>query len=46
MILNCIGEMPGKLSLLRENGFDSCQLLSWNPVLLKEIVLVWQKMLA
>lgn len=31
--LSSIGEMPGKLSLLRKNGFDSCQLLSWDPVL-------------
>ena len=24
-------EMPVKLDLLRENNFDSCQLLAWNP---------------
>lgn len=24
-------EMPGKFAALRENGFTSCQLVSWNP---------------
>lgn len=23
-------EMPAKLSMLRENNFDTCQLLAWN----------------
>lgn len=26
-------EMPGKLSVLRKNGFDSCQLIAWEPSL-------------
>lgn len=26
-------EMPDKLSLLRDNDFDSCQLLAWHPAL-------------
>lgn len=29
-------KMPAKLSVLRENGFASCQLLAWNPALWTE----------
>lgn len=27
---NKIDEMPGKLNLLKENGFTSCQLVCWD----------------
>lgn len=44
--LNSMNGIAEKLSVLRENAFDSCQLLSWNPavwtvenaVLLKELL--------
>ena len=29
-------EMPGKLAVLKENGFDACQLVAWKPSLWTE----------
>ena len=30
VILDAMEGIPKKLETLRDNGFDSCQLLSWN----------------
>ena len=31
--LNSMEEMPQKFEILKQNGFDSCQLLAWKPEL-------------
>lgn len=31
--LNSMEEMPQKFEILKQNGFDSCQLLAWKPTL-------------
>lgn len=36
VILDAMEGIPKKLETLRNNGFDSCQLLSWNPAVWKE----------